>query len=232
MKYLFLNHKMNLSKNEIITYKNNFPQETIEDLEVAIFPSAINIEILSDCKVPVGSQNVSNFEKGSYTGEIDAEQLASYNIKYSLVGHSERRKYFQETNLEIRDKIKRLQEKNIIPVLCIGEENKEMREETLKKQLHETLNNLEIKNLIIAYEPVYSIGTGVLLKNEEIEEAIRFIKKVIQEECQKSFPILYGGSVDEKSIYTLNKISNIEGFLVGKASLNIKKVKEMMEIMK
>lgn len=232
MKYLFLNQKMNLTNSEVLEYKEKFPKTSSDNLEIVVFPSSINIKTLGNSSITLGSQNVSEFIKGSYTGETSAEQLASYNIKYALVGHSERRKYFKETNEIIKEKIKRLHEQEIVPVLCIGEESKEDRKETLKQQLEQSLGGLEIDKLIIAYEPVYSIGTGILLENNEIEDAINYIKEVVNSILNKNIPVLYGGSVDEKTIKILKNITNIDGFLVGKASLDIEKVKILEEVLK
>lgn len=231
MKYIFLNHKMNLTKTELESYKKGLKEIDCATLELCIFPSFVNIPYLIDEKYQVGSQNVSSYEEGSYTGEVSAKQLKSIGILYTLVGHSERRYKLYEQDKEIKEKIKELKKQNIVPVLCIGEIEKENREETLKKQLLSVLDS-SIENLILAYEPVYSIGTGIVLENSEIEKTVDFIKSFIKKEYNKEFPILYGGSVDEKNIKNIKNIQNIDGVLIGKASLDIEKVKRIMEEVK
>lgn len=228
MKYLFLNHKMNLDKEEIDIYSKELSKLVWNNLEICVFPTFTNIAYLDTSKCKIGSQNVSRFQSGSYTGEVSAHQLKTCGITYSLVGHSERRNILKEKDEEISEKIKRLEEEEIIPVLCIGELQKEDREETLIRQLSTAMID-QINKMVIAYEPVYSIGTGIILENEEIKKTIHFIKEYIKKEYNKDFPVLYGGSVDEKNIETLKKIGNLDGFLVGKASLDIEKVKKMME---
>ncbi len=231
MKYLFLNHKMNLDKREIEIYNKEFSKLVWNNIEVCIFPTFTNMSYLDSTKYNIGSQNVSRFQAGSYTGEVSAHQLKSVGVTYALVGHSERRHILNESEEEILEKIKRLQEEDIIPVLCIGETKGEDREETLKRQLSSAFQT-EIKDMMIAYEPVYSIGTGLVLENDEIESSIQFIKEYVKKEYNRDIPVLYGGSVDEKNIAILKGIENIDGFLIGKASLTVEKVKKIMEELK
>lgn len=227
MKYLFLNHKMNITVTELQEYKENLKNVNWKNLEVCIFPSFINISYLIKEKYKVGAQNVSSFESGSFTGEVSAKQLKSLKVSYCLVGHSERRYKFCEQETDIKEKIKELEKQNIIPVLCVGELQQEEKEEILKKQL--SVIDQNPKELIIAYEPVYSIGTGVVLENEKIEETIDFIKEYVSKRYQKNFPVLYGGSVDENNIKQLKRIKNADGFLIGKASLTVEKIIKIVE---
>lgn len=125
MKYLFLNHKMNLTLEEIITYRNEISNIKDENVNITIFPSFINIPyLINNQEYNIGSQNVCFMDKGSYTGEVSAKQLKSLGVKYTLVGHSERRNIFNETYEEINKKIKNLQSEKITPVLCIGEKKR------------------------------------------------------------------------------------------------------------
>lgn len=227
MKYLFLNHKMNLTVTELQKYKEQLKNINWKHLEICIFPSFLNIPYLIKEQYKIGAQNVSAFEEGSFTGEISAKQLKNLGASYCLVGHSERRNKFHEQDEEIRGKIKELEKQNITSVLCVGELCQEEREETLKRQL--SVIDVDPKNLIIAYEPVYSIGTGLVLENQKIEEAINFIKEYIKQQYQKEFPVLYGGSVDEKNITGLKQLINADGFLIGKASLTVEKVVKIVE---
>lgn len=229
MKYLFLNHKMNMTSIEIVEYLEKLKKIDFKNTELSIFPSYIYIPYFFGKNVTYGAQNVSVYQEGPYTGDVSAKQLKSLEAKYCLVGHSERRYVFDEWDEDINEKIVRLQENNIIPVLCIGERKKENRETVLEKQLKIGLKDIDLDNIIIAYEPVYSIGTGIVLENVEIEGIIRFIKNYIEVTFGKSLPVLYGGSVDEKNISRLSKISNIDGFLLGKSSLDLEKVKLILE---
>jgi len=231
MKYLFLNQKMNFTNEEFKHYQEQFLKLNVQNMEVAIFPTFTNIPYTEKGKYKIGAQNVSSYKEGSYTGEVSANQLQSIQVEYCLVGHSERRNHFHETDEEIKAKIECLIEEKITPVLCIGELQREERKETLEKQLSAVLDDKN-SNIIIAYEPIYSIGTGVVLENFEIEEALTLIKQFLQKNYKKDFPVLYGGSVDDKNIERLNKIPNLDGFLVGKAGLSIEKVETMMEVLK
>lgn len=224
---LALNNKCNLNKNEFIKYLNKL--NTIEtDSTLILCPSIINIPMFDSKKILLGAQNVSKAEQGPHTGEVNAKQLASYDVKYCIVGHSERRTEYNEKNKEINKKIKRLQREKIIPILCIGETLKERRNKTYKrvisKQIRECLINIgNIDNVIIAYEPVYSIGTGITPTKEEIEEVIKLIKKKLPNN-----KILYGGSVNNSNKDMLSKI-DLDGYLVGNLGLRIDDLKEFLK---
>ena len=143
----------------------------------------------------------------------------------TIVGHSERRKNQKETNEEITLKVKELLSNDITPILCVGEtkEEKGYAKEVIRKQL-ENILNIENKNrIIIAYEPVWSIGTGILPENNEIEEMITYIKELLPNNY-----VLYGGSVSDKNIDNLNSISSIDGYLIGGLSLKVDKLKNLI----
>lgn len=229
MKYLFLNHKMNLNKDEIISYTKNLAKIDTNDIEFVIFPSSPYLSLISNAGFKVGSQDVCEYDDGSYTGEISANQLISVGCSYSLVGHSERRNVYNEVNKDILLKINKLQKVGITPVLCVGEKNRDVRYSVLMEQL-DIVGECNLDNLIIAYEPVYSIGTGVVLDNDDIEEAILWIKEYLMSIYSVDIPVVYGGSVNDENIITLNKIPLVDGFLVGKASLDLEKVKTMVEV--
>ena len=222
-----LNNKCNLNKDEFVKYLNKL--NTIEtDSTLILCPSIINIPMFDSKKILLGSQNVSKVEQGPHTGEVNAKQLASYDVKYCIVGHSERRIEYNEVNKEINKKIKRLQKEKITPILCIGETLKERKNKTYKrvisKQIRECLVNIgNIDDVIIAYEPVYSIGTGITPKKEEIEEVIDLIKKKLPNN-----KILYGGSVNNSNKDMLSKI-DLDGYLVGNLSLKVEDLKEFLK---
>ena len=225
-----LNNKSNLTKNEFIKYLENL--STIETKhKIVLCPSSINIPLFNIDNVLLGAQNVSNNLAGAHTGEINSKQLKSYNVKYCLVGHSERREEQNITSEDTNKKINLLLDDNIIPILCVGE-TKEQRihknyKAVIKEEILTALKDLteeEIKKLIIAYEPIYSIGTGVLAKNSEIQEVLNIIKKILPDN-----KILYGGSVDDDNVDILKEIEDIDGFLLGGLSLKVDKLKRLLE---
>ena len=224
---LALNNKCNLDKDEFIKYLNEL--NTIETTSTLILcPSTINIPMFDSKKILLGAQNVSKAEQGPHTGDVNAKQLSSYNVKYCIVGHSERRIEYNETNKEINKKIKRLQREKIIPILCIGETLEERRNTTYKrvisKQIRECLINIgNIDDIIIAYEPVYSIGTGLTPTKEEIVEIVKLIKKKLPNN-----KILYGGSVNNSNKDMLSRI-DLDGYLVGNLGLRIEDLKEFLK---
>lgn len=215
-----LNNKSNLNKEAFLSY-----QEKLRNIKsnqaLILCPTYLNINLFNLENFSLGSQNVSKTANGAYTGEISASDLKSSNVKYSIVGHSERREYQKESLSDINEKIKRLFENDIIPILCIGE-TKEEREngkvtEILKSELETGIEGLtpEQKNkIIIAYEPIWSIGTGIIPTNEEIIEVFNFIKTILP-----TNKILYGGSANVGNIDTLKQIKEIDGYLLGGLSL-------------
>lgn len=227
---IVLNNKSNLDKKEFNEYLDELSKINTNH-QIVLCPSFINIDSIDINNVEVGAQNVSSFEEGAYTGEVAASQLKSYNVKYALVGHSERRAYEQETYADINHKIKELLESNIIPILCVGETKKEkdnnLLEEVLEKQITsalEGLSNEERGKVIIAYEPRWAIGSGTTPTTEEIEEVISIIKR-LDTNCK----ILYGGSANESNIDELRKINSLDGYLLGSLSLKVENLKSFLE---
>ena len=161
----------------------------------------------------LGAQNCFYENEGAYTGEISPKMLKDLGCKYVIIGHSERRNILNETDLEINKKFKACLLNNLKPVLCIGEKLGEDRKEVLKKQLKEDLKGVKDKNIIIAYEPVWAIGTGKTPTSDDILDSFNFIKKIIPESR-----VLYGGSVNSKNIQEIIQIT--DGVLVGGASVN------------
>ena len=228
-----LNNKCNLTKQEFLFYQHQFQQISTPH-KLILCPTTLYLEDVILSNVELGAQNVSSTLQGAYTGETAASQLKSVGVTYCIVGHSERRKYQQETNDQIRDKIIQLLKEKIIPILCIGEEADErkqhLEEQIIIKELEEATINLseeDKKKIIIAYEPIWSIGTGIIPTNEEIEKMIHTIKT--------KFPnnkVLYGGSVNVENIDTINQVSNIDGYLLGGLSLHPEQLKIFLEKIK
>lgn len=225
-----LNNKSNLEKDDFKKYLEEL--KTIETTETLILcPTFLNISMVSNSNIKLGSQNVSVSDNGAYTGEISASQLKSYQVEYAIVGHSERREYQRETNEEINKKIKQLYKNDITPILCIGETLEERKQNKVNEVLEEELTiatkdltEEEKKRLIIAYEPIWSIGTGVIPTNEQIEEVFQEIKKLVPASY-----ILYGGSANEENIDQLKQIPSINGYLLGGLSLKVDKLKVFIE---
>jgi triosephosphate isomerase len=219
-----LNNKSNLDKEEFISYLNNLKGINTNSTLI-LCPTYLNIPLV-DNSILLGSQNVSTKDNGAFTGEISAKQLKSYGVKYSIVGHSERREYQKETNIDIKEKIIKLQENGIIPIMCIGESKIERENNTYKEVLKEELsilNDIDSSNIIIAYEPIWSIGTGIIPTNSEIEEVFTLIKSILPNN-----KVLYGGSANNDNIDTLKEIDLIDGYLLGGLSLKPDKLQEFL----
>jgi triosephosphate isomerase len=180
--------------------------------------------------IKIGAQNMHFEDKGAYTGEISAEMLAELGVEYCIIGHSERREYFNETDETVNLKIFKSLENNITPILCVGEnlaqrENNRA-EEIVKSQLTKDLCGVpifEVGKIIIAYEPIWAIGTGITATNEQANEMIGFIRKTINRlyslDIADKMILLYGGSVKPENAKELLNMSEIDGALVGGASL-------------
>ena len=162
-----------------------------------------------------GAQDVSIHNEGAYTGELSAKMLSDCKIKFCIVGHSERRQNFNENNETVSQKSKNLIENNIIPIICIGETLEQKRKKLTKRILANQISQglYKIKNkkkIIIAYEPVWSIGSGLIPREDDLFRTVSFIKKKV-----RGIKVLYGGSVNRKNIKDLKKINNLDGFLIG-----------------
>ncbi len=224
MKIIAANFKMNLTKKEIDNYLKEIDNKKINN--VIFFPSNLYIPYFS--KYNIGSQDISFKEIGSITGDTSIKQYLDFNIKYVLIGHSERRKYFNDSKY-ISDKVNLALKNNIIPIICVGETKEEynnnLTKKVLKDELDEALeNNITLLNneIIIAYEPIFSIGTNKVLDIKEIENIITYIKSYLKNTYLLDIKVLYGGSVNLNNIGNLEKISNLDGYLIGNASLDAK----------
>ena len=171
-----------------------------------------------------GAQDVSIFKEGAYTGELSAKMLNDCSIQFCIVGHSERRQYFHEKNEMIKLKSKNLIENDIVPIICVGEtiEEKERKitKEILKKQIEQSVPDISnFKNTIIAYEPIWAIGTGLTPTLQEIEEVHEYIKNI--NDNFSNYKVLYGGSVKSSNSLDIIALKNVDGCLVGGSSLKV-----------
>lgn len=239
------NWKMNMLPNEAMNFINTLePKVKNEKCEIILcvpytdlFYSLLTAQ---NTNIKIGAQNMHWEEKGAYTGEISAQMLKCINVNYVIIGHSERRTYFAETDETVNKKIKAALENELIPILCVGETLKQrelgLAQEVITQQTELGLNTLskkQVEDVIIAYEPIWAIGTGKVATKEDANEAIKQIRNKIAslygEETAQNVSILYGGSVNSKNAKDLFSTSDIDGALVGGASL---KVEEFEAIIK
>ncbi len=203
---------------------------------VLVFPSFIMIGDLMDLykgnSIVFGAQNCSEHPAGAYTGEVSAKQLASVGVEFVIAGHSERRTYFNETNQMIRKKLLQIITEGMTPVFCCGEtlkvRNENRQFELVKQQLEESLFDFsadEVENMIIAYEPVWAIGTGINATAEQAQEMHAYIRSLLSSKYSKKLAqdtiILYGGSCKPENAELLFSCPDVDGGLVGTASLNV-----------
>lgn len=188
----------------------------------------------------IAAQNCSNHKSGAYTGEVSVDMLSSIHIKHCIIGHSERREYFNESNQQLAEKLNLLLAAEITPIFCCGEplavREANTQNEFVEKQLQESLFHLsaeEIQKVVIAYEPIWAIGTGKTASTEQAQEIHAYIRSVLAakygQEVADSISILYGGSVKGSNAKELFSCPDVDGGLVGGASL---KAVEFVEIIK
>ncbi len=236
------NWKMNLTINDAKSLYNSFESIDNKSIEVIIFPSTPFIYTLLNegkIKVKVGAQNGYPKESGAFTGETSFAQLKSIGVSYVLVGHSERREFFNESNEFLKEKVDACLSLEITPVFCCGEPLS-IRETNTEKtfvtqQIEESLFHLsaqDIQKCVIAYEPIWAIGTGLTATSKQAEEmhfTIRsFISEKYGEEVAQSISILYGGSCNENNAKELFSCPNVDGGLVGGASLKSDSFKQII----
>jgi triosephosphate isomerase len=237
-KFVAGNFKMNMTSSEVAPYLEVFRQETdkVNDIDIVLIPPFTAIakasEILGGAqKIRLGAQNMSPEAKGAYTGEISATMLRDLFVRYVLVGHSERRRLFGETDELVRRKLVTALASELRPILCVGEtlEERQAGQEkaVLEGQLRGALDGLtpdQISEVIVAYEPVWAIGTGLTATPEQAQEAHLFIRDYLGKLAGASLAnkarILYGGSVTPANAKELMSQPDIDGALVGGASLD------------
>lgn len=230
------NWKMFKTKKEALEFAEEFKKlYRNTDIKTAICAPFTQLDTLKEAfagtNIGVGAQNVYFEDEGAYTGEISVEMLKEIGVEYCIVGHSERRQYFSETDETVNKKVKKLfSESEIIPILCVGE-NLEQREagkeaEIVSKQIKADLLGLsgtDVSKIVIAYEPVWAIGTGKTASPAQAEEMCELIRKNIEELYDEDIcdrvTIQYGGSVKPENATEIMNMDEIDGALVGGASL-------------
>jgi triosephosphate isomerase len=241
------NWKMNLNVHEasVLAHKLNKAIKVYRDVEVVLAPSLVNLQPLSleidRRKFRLATQNAYHKDAGAFTGEVSFTQLQGL-VHYAIIGHSERRIYFNESLEMIRDKVSASVRNEIAPILCIGETQSERRAGETKQVIHDqlttALSNLtseDVEKVVIAYEPIWAISTfgGELAKPDDVMKVIEFIRVQIAElygqSVAKQVKILYGGSVDDQIARGYLEIDGCNGALVGGASLHYHKFAGIVE---
>ena len=236
------NWKMNMLPNDTIDFINAL-KPNIEDCKSEVIicvPYTDLFYAISFCQgtnIHVGAQNVFYEDSGAYTGEVSAQMLKCINTEYVIIGHSERRKYFNETDEIVNKKIKKALENGLKPIICVGETLEERENgkaiEKITAQISEDLKDLtkeHLENIIIAYEPIWAIGTGKTATKEDANETIKSIRSKINEMFgTDDITILYGGSVKPENAKEMFQMPDIDGALVGGASLKASSFKAIID---
>ena len=238
---------MNLSLNDaqdlVIKLKNYLSSRN--SVDVAICPPCVYLltlnSLLKDSDIQVGAQNMFYKEEGAYTGEVSPKMLKDIKINLVIIGHSERRQYFHESDYEVNLKIKAALKHNLTPIFCVGEDidtrEKGQAEEWVRKQISAGIKDLQktdIEKLVIAYEPIWAIGTGKICTGEDANKIIKMIRNVIKEKnselISEKIRILYGGSIKSDNFGEHIKYPGIDGGLVGGSSLKIDEFTKIIDL--
>lgn len=229
------NWKMHKTIDEAVSFVEEIKQ-LVKDAkaEVVVCPTFVALDAVvkaaKGTNIKVGAQNVYFEEKGAFTGEIAPNMLEAMGVDYVIIGHSERRQYFNETDESVNKKVKAVFAHNMVPILCVGESLEEreanITEEVIGRQVKldlAGLTNEQVENIVIAYEPIWAIGTGKTATSDQANETIAFIRSVVADvygkETAEKTRIQYGGSVKPSTIAEQMAKSDIDGALVGGASL-------------
>ena len=238
------NWKMNMLPDETIKFIDEIAplvKDTENEVILCVPYTDLFYALLAaqNTNIKIGAQNMHWEEKGAFTGEVSGKMLKAIGVKYVIIGHSERRQYFAETDESVNKKIKAAFENNLNPIVCVGE-TLEQREEGKTEEIItnqtrlalEGLTNEQVKNTIIAYEPIWAIGTGKTATSEDANNSIKAIRKEIEKnygkEVAEEVIIQYGGSVKSQNAKELFTTSDIDGGLVGGASLKVEEFSKIV----
>lgn len=240
------NWKMNLNTHDASLYLHKLEKllpATHQNTEVVVIPNMLVLQSLSlqakRHQIRLGAQNAYWRDEGAYTGEVSATMLRGI-VDYILVGHSERRHIFGETNSEVRNKVQAVLRNGMTPLLCVGETAGERADGETKHVLHDqvvaglaNVTSDEVEGLVIAYEPVWAIGSGVFARPDDVKEAVTVIRAQISalygDEAAKKVRVLYGGSVDSGNAGEFLKTPGVNGLLIGGASLKGEEFAKIVE---
>ena len=237
------NWKMNKTVSESVEFIEELKKEELDkEVECVVCAPFISLERLSvaskNTAIKLGAQNVSQYDNGAYTGEISTSMLKDLNMEYVILRHSERRQYFLETNEVINQKVQKVLSSKMTPILCVGETLEERESgkmnDVIATQIKEGLANLsfeQAKGVVVAYEPIWAIGTGKTATSDQANEMAMFIRNQLRELFQdvaEDISILYGGSVKPDNIKEIMAQSDIDGALVGGAALKVDSFAELV----
>ncbi|MDR2648265.1 MAG: triose-phosphate isomerase [Clostridiales bacterium] len=229
------NWKMNLTPREARDFINSIKDKINSDKSDVVFcvpylDLAVALNLIQGTNISVGAQNMYYTDKGAFTGEISASMLSEMSVRYVIIGHSERRQFFGETDISVNKKVRKALEYNITPIICVGESLDQRRQgitiELVRQQVKIALLDIpaeQAKNIVIAYEPIWAIGTGETATCDQAEEVCAAIRLVLAEiygqEAADAVRIQYGGSVNAANAAEIFAMPNIDGGLVGGASI-------------
>ena len=237
MKYLIGNLKMNFTLKDYKGYLkqlNKIAKNSNNMVGVCVPYPYLHICKKQAKNVVFGAQNCHYKPSGAYTGEVSIDMLTDFGVETCIIGHSERRAYYNENNEDINKKLVALLNANIKPILCFGETLEEKTanktRKVIKSQLVKALKDVQnINNIIFAYEPVWAIGTGLTPTEKEIKQIAKFIKETIYKitNCE-NIVLLYGGSLNDKNYNQILSLPNVDGGLIGGACLNLEKFSKII----
>lgn len=236
-------NKLNMDAKEFALASMDIVDKAKQNnVDIGVAPTYLSLKTVKDFSnkdMIVAAQNVHYMDHGAYTGEVSIPMLLELGINWVIIGHSERRTYDNETNEKCNLKIKELVKNNMVPVYCVGETLVQFEEgktkEVVSNQVKEGLKDLtkeEVKNLVVAYEPVWSIGTGKNASKEIAEDICGFIRSILKEmfdEVSEDIRVLYGGSVKPENVRSYLSMPNVDGALVGGASLKVDSFQALLD---
>lgn len=226
-----LNNGIESTKEFLLSIKDKIDTDKVDVVVCPTFTSlSTAIELLKGTNIKVGAQNMHWETNGAFTGEVSAEMLKEIGVEYVIIGHSERRQYFNETDETVNKKVKKALSVGLIPIVCVGESlderEKGIQKDVVTNQVKLALEGIEkedVVKVVIAYEPIWAIGTGKTASSEQAEEVCAWIRETLGElyceDTASKIRIQYGGSVKAGNIKELMDMPNIDGALVGGASL-------------
>ena len=237
-KFIAGNWKMNTTLDEAVSLAKGIVAKlgSITDVDIALCPPYINLKAVSDVikgsTIKLGAQDVHWEAKGAYTGKISCAMLKSVGVSYVIIGHSEQRTYFHETNETVNKKVKAALAAGLLPIICVGETLSERKSGKMESVVESHvrgaftgLSQSDAEKCTIAYEPVWAIGTGETATPAQANEAHVFIRKLVKsiynEECSQKVRIQYGGSMKPDNAKALLSLSDVDGGLIGGAALKV-----------
>lgn len=236
MKYLICNLKANKTYDEMRLYKDILMQIRAHNTKIILAPSTPFLPIFTNTGITLSTQNINLNNELLLTGDISINALKSLNVSFTIIGHFERRKYYNETNKDILDKIKLALKNKLKVIYCIGETKEELDRkveyQVLEKSIATILNNIpkeQFENIIIAYEPTYLIGSNEKINIDKIYEMISFIKNIVTSYYHTPIKVVFGGNITPDNINKLNKIEDLDGFIIGHAALDPTNIKTIID---